>query len=200
MGEFYVSTLHKYRRRLVIMVKEPHPGRVKTRLAKDIGTIAAAWWFRHSAAQLIRRVRDPRWQVIIAVSPDTEGSQSRVWPADLMRMQQGSGGLGVRMAGLLANAPLGPVVIIGADIPGICPQHIERAFRELGTNEMVFGPARDGGFWLVGSKRLRPNPTGLFENTRWSATSTLGDVLRGLGGIRVGIVDTLSDVDTVADL
>lgn len=190
----------KSRRRLIIMVKEPRPGRVKTRLAQGIGFTNAAWWFRHSARRLIRGLRDPRWQVIIAVTPDKEGLQSRVWPVDLTRMPQGQGGLGDRMARLLANAPRGPVVIVGADIPEIRKCHIDRAFRALGSKDMVFGPARDGGFWLVGAKQGFVNPPGLFEKVLWSSDAALSDTLAGLAGLRIGLVDTLSDVDTVADI
>ena len=56
------------RRTLVIMVKEPRPGRVKTRLGRDIGMVGAAWWFRHQTRSLIRRLRDPRWQIVLAVA------------------------------------------------------------------------------------------------------------------------------------
>ena len=73
-------------RTLVIFLKEPHPGRVKTRLGRDIGMTAAAWWFRHQSTRLIRRLGgDRRWQTVLAVSPDHEGLASRVWPSRLPR-------------------------------------------------------------------------------------------------------------------
>lgn len=182
------------------MVKEPHPGRVKTRLGRDIGATTAAWWFRHSALALIRRLRDPRWQVILAVTPDHEGRASRVWPADLLRIPQGNGGLGERMARLLRAGPPGPVLMIGADIPGVGKAQIAQAFRALGQVDMVFGPARDGGFWLVGDRGLYPCPRTLFQNVRWSSETALSDTLAGLTDISVALVDTLSDVDTADDL
>ena len=75
------------------MLKEPRPGRVKTRLGRDIGMGAAAWWFRHQTGRLLRRLEDPRWQLILAVAPDRDGLQSRVWPAHLPRLPQGGGDL-----------------------------------------------------------------------------------------------------------
>ncbi|MEO1107008.1 MAG: TIGR04282 family arsenosugar biosynthesis glycosyltransferase [Pseudomonadota bacterium] len=187
-------------RTLVIMVKEPHPGRVKTRLGRDIGMVGAAWWFRHQTRSLIRRLRDPRWQTVLAVSPDAEGLTSRIWPADLPRAAQGRGDLGDRMGRMLRGMPKGPVCLIGADIPGITRRHIGRAFDALGASQMVFGPAPDGGYWLVGAQRYGALPTGLFRNVRWSTEHALADTLTSIPGRRIALVDELRDVDTVADL
>ncbi len=187
-------------RTLVIMVKEPRPGRVKTRLGRDISMVGAAWWFRHQTRSLIRRLRDPRWQIVLAVSPDREGLTSRVWPADLPRAAQGRGDLGDRMGRMLRGMPLGPVCLIGADIPGITRAHIARAFRALGSSQMTFGPAPDGGYWLVGAQRFGALPSGLFNDVRWSTEHALADTLTSVPGARVTLLDQLSDVDTVADL
>ncbi len=187
-------------RTLIIMVKEPRPGRVKTRLGRDIGMVGAAWWFRHQTRALIRRLRDPRWQIVLAVSPDREGLNSRVWPIDLPRAAQGGGDLGDRMGRLLRNAPKGPVCLIGADIPGITLGHIARAFGALGRAQIVFGPAPDGGYWLVGAQRFGALPSGLFHDVRWSTEHALADTLASVPGCRVAMLDHLRDVDTVADL
>ncbi|WP_319545463.1 TIGR04282 family arsenosugar biosynthesis glycosyltransferase [Ruegeria conchae] len=187
-------------RTLVIMVKEPRPGRVKTRLGRDVGMVGAAWWFRHQTRSLIRRLRDPRWQIVLAVSPDREGMKSRVWPVDLPRKPQGRGDLGDRMGRMLRGAPDGPVCLIGADIPGITRGHIARAFGALGRAEIVFGPAPDGGYWLVGAQRYSALPSGMFNNVRWSTENALADTLASVKGRRVTLLDHLRDVDTVADL
>lgn len=180
------------------MVKEPGPGRVKTRLGRDIGMVPAAWWFRHQTAALLRRLRDPRWDIVLSVSPDREGLASRVWPADLPRMPQGPGDLGQRMARALRNTG-GPSVLIGADIPGVKRHHIARAFRALGTAPSVVGPATDGGFWLVGLAHPERAPFDLFNAVRWSHPRTLADALPTLPH-PVALADVLSDVDTADDL
>ncbi len=187
-------------RTLVIMVKEPRPVRVKTRLGRDISMVGAAWWFRHQTRSLIRRLRDPRWQIVLAVSPDREGLTSRVWPADLPRAAQGRGDLGDRMGRMLRGMPVGPVCLIGADIPGITRAHIAGAFRALGSSQMTFGPAPDGGYWLVGAQRFGALPSGLFKDVRWSTEHALADTLASIPGTRVALLDHLSDVDTVVDL
>lgn len=185
---------------LVIMVKEPHPGRVKTRLGRDIGMTRAAWWFRHQSAALIRRLQDPRWDVVLAVAPDHEGVSSRVWPAHLPRWPQGSGDLGARMGRVFHHMPKGPILIIGADIPGIEPVHIGRAFQALGAHDAVIGPAPDGGYWLIGMAGRRAVPRGLFDGVRWSTQHARADTLATMADLRVAQIDSLTDVDTVADL
>lgn len=185
---------------LVIMLKEPRPGRVKTRLGKDIGMVPAAWWFRHQVLSLLRRLEDPRWRILLAVSPDKEGVRSRVWPERFPRVPQGSGTLGDRMARLLNGLPNGPVVIIGADVPNIQKRQIRAAFSALGGHEAVIGPAPDGGYWLIGLKRVARPPARLFENVRWSTSHAREDTLATLGGMTVAMLESLRDVDTVEDL
>lgn len=185
---------------LIIMVKEPRPGRVKTRLGRGIGMVNAAWWYRRQTKGLIRRIRDPRWQIILAVSPDREGLSSRIWPQDLARMAQGAGDLGDRMLRLMLAVPKGPVCLIGSDIPGVRRAHIARAFAGLGRHDAVFGPAPDGGFWLTGLKRTGRVPRGVFKEVRWSTEHALTDSLATMSDLRVSLVDELRDVDTVADL
>lgn len=182
------------------MVKEPRAGRVKTRLGRDIGMTTAAWWFRHQTRRLLRQLEDPRWQILLAVAPDHEGLQSRVWPAHLPRIAQGQGNLGERMTRLFRGLPAGPVVIIGADIPGIRAAHIQNAFQMLGAKDAVLGPAPDGGYWLIGLKRRFPPDQSLFEGVRWSTEHALADTIATLPDYRIGLIEVLQDVDTVADL
>ncbi len=182
------------------MLKEPRPGRVKTRLGRDIGMVPAVWWFRHQTASLLRRINDRRWDLILAVSPERAGLESRVWPAHLQRIPQGGGTLGDRMARLMRDLPPGPVCIIGGDIPGVTRAHVARAFAALGTHDAVFGPAPDGGYWLTGLKRTAAVPPGLYQDVRWSSAHALGDSIATLPGVRIALTDMLRDVDTAADL
>ncbi|MEM9640156.1 MAG: TIGR04282 family arsenosugar biosynthesis glycosyltransferase [Pseudomonadota bacterium] len=186
---------------LVIMVKEPRPGRVKTRLGRDIGRIAAAWWFRHQTRRLLRIVAgDRRWTTLLAVSPDHEGQASRVWPGHLDRISQGGGNLGERMRRVFRQAPVGPVLVVGSDIPGLTRHHIARAFQLLGAADAVLGPATDGGYWCIGLRRGRTPPPGLFRGVRWSTEHAMADTCASLGAARIRFANQLSDVDTAADL
>lgn len=185
---------------LVVMLKEPHPGRVKTRLGSGIGMVPAAWWFRHQTQRLLRRLEDPRWTLVLAVSPDAEGMKSRVWPQHFPRIPQGRGTLGDRMRRVFKTMPAGPVVIIGGDIPGIEKPHISQAFSALGIRQSVFGPAPDGGYWLVGLKRAKPASSSLFASVRWSSEHALEDSILSLSDLSVAKISSLQDVDTVEDL
>jgi len=184
---------------LIIMVKLPRPGRVKTRLGRGIGQVTAAWWYRHQVARLLRNLTDPRWQIVLAVAPDFEAMHARVWPAHIPRIPQGRGNLGTRMAHALTSFPAGDTVLIGSDIPGVARDHIARAFKALGSAPAVFGPAFDGGFWLVGFRNGRV-PLGAFKGVRWSSAHALSDSIASLGGVTVALIDALADVDTAADL
>ncbi len=186
---------------LIIMLKEPRAGLVKTRLGRDIGMTNAAWWFRHQSRALLRRLYAPRrWNIVLAVAPDYAGLTSRAWPAHLPRIPQGQGDLGVRMARLLREFDRSPVCLIGGDIPGISQHHVSHAFNTLGAQDAVFGPAEDGGFWLVGTGANATLPSTMFQGVRWSTKHALDDSLATLPGMRIGFVDTLRDIDTVEDL
>jgi uncharacterized protein len=179
---------------LVVMAKLPVAGGVKTRLARDIGVAGATRFARHAAAALLQRVGyDRRWQTVLAVAPD-RATRSRAWPQGVARMPQGSGDLGRRMQRIFACRHAGPVLIVGTDVPGITPAHIAEAFRLLGRHDAVFGPAADGGYWLIGLKR-RPRVLRPFAGVRWSSPHALADTLANVRVYKVAFVATLSDVD-----
>lgn len=187
---------------LVIMAKQPLIGRVKTRLARDIGHVEALRFYREAAAGLIRRVgTDPRWQTVIAVAPDRAVHERGIWPENLPRVGQGEGDLGHRMGRLFRDLPPGPVVIIGADIPAIGKAQVAEAFAALGTSDTVIGPAEDGGYWLIGMKR-RPRVREIFEGVRWSSEHAMEDTLKNIRrqNMSVCVLERLSDIDTGADL
>jgi uncharacterized protein len=169
-------------------------GRVKRRLAAEIGPLAALRFQRAATARLLRHVaRDRRWQSWLALTPDRAVAGPRFWRVPCRRIAQGQGDLGARMARPFSRLPPGAVVVIGSDIPDIAASHIAAAFRLLGSNDLVFGPARDGGYWLIGGRRL---PRDLFAAVRWSSGHALADTLRNVPPRwRVARAATLDDVD-----
>ncbi|MEQ9520223.1 MAG: TIGR04282 family arsenosugar biosynthesis glycosyltransferase [Parvibaculum sp.] len=185
---------------LVVMSKAPRLGRVKTRLAKDIGAVEALRFYRTNTRALLARLGgDPRWQTVIAVAPDTSLDETGFWPDHLPRVPQGEGDLGARMDNMMRAMPPGRVVLIGCDIPALTAAHVADAFKVLGSHDAVFGPADDGGYWLVGLSRTRKTES-IFGQVRWSSEHALRDTMKNLGGKRVALLETLLDIDTGADL
>jgi len=183
---------------LVLMTKASRIGRVKTRLAVDIGWVQAWAFHRRTLADTARKLVDARWAGWLSVSPDRAAGDVgfKGWRS----IAQGGGDLGARMLRPMQTLPPGPVVIVGADIPHISADHIAAAFAALRENDWVFGPATDGGFWLVGAKRT-PRLVDPFGNVRWSSRHALSDTLANLpAGGGVGFVGTLGDVDEAKDL
>lgn len=186
---------------LVVMAKAPRLGAVKTRLAKGIGAVEATRFYRRTSLDLLRRLGpDPRWRTLIALAPDRAVHERGVWPGEAPRLGQGPGDLGARMGRLMRDLPPGPVVIVGSDIPGIARAHIAQAFGALGSSDAVFGPAHDGGYWLVGLKRI-PRVADIFGDVRWSSEHALADTLENVAraGFAVATLETLADVDTAED-
>lgn len=182
----------------MIMVKAPRLGTVKTRLAREIGGVAALRFYRNATRSILARLgSDPRWRAVVAVTPDTSLA-APYWPGRLARVAQGTGDLGARMQRLLDQGPPGPVLIIGTDIPAVRAADIAGAFRALRGHAAVFGPAEDGGYWLVGCGR-RPRTPRLFESVRWSGPHALADTIANLGGRPAAQASRLSDVDCAAD-
>ncbi|QQP88653.1 DUF2064 domain-containing protein [Skermanella sp. TT6] len=190
-------------RHLVVFAREARLGRGKRRLAAHVGPVAAVHFQRTALAALLRRLaRDPRWTVWLALTPDRArlppGLPKRVRP-----LPQGGGGLGDRMRRPMRRPPVGlppgPVVVIGSDIPAIRPDHAAAAFRALGNHAFVFGPAADGGYWLVGARRRPAEPRDVFAGVRWSGAHALSDTLANLRPGEAGApLALLEDVDDPA--
>jgi len=183
-------------RHLVLFVRAPQLGSGKRRLAQAIGDVATVRFERMMLALLLRRFAfDRRWRLRIAVTPDIARRQASRWRRGIDAMGQGGGDLGIRMRRALASCPPGPVVLVGGDIPALAAPHVAAAFRLLGGHDLVFGPAEDGGFWLVGARRS-PRLPALFVRVRWSGPYALADTLAGLPRrVSVAFVDRLADVD-----
>ena len=187
---------------LVVMLKLPQVGRVKTRLGVDIGPIQATWWFRHQVTKLLNRIgHDPRWDTVLAVAPDIDGLMTPIWDPQLPRVPQGGGDLGARMGRVFQNFRSGPTIIIGADIPDITPDIIANAFAQLRRNDAVIGPAPDGGYWAIGLKQgATPPPQNLFKNVRWSSADTLKYTIATLPKHKIAYLPQLQDIDRAEDL
>ena len=182
------------------MAKVPVAGNVKTRLARGLGVAEALRFYRATSRAVLARVgRQPFWETLIAVAPDA-GMGAHVFPRGIARIRQGRGDLGQRMQRPMLELAPGPVCVVGTDVPGIDVALVRRAFQLLGRHDVVFGPAEDGGFWLVGQRRRPRLIACLYAGVRWSHAETLADVVANLEGHRVAFTGRLHDVDEPPDL
>lgn len=175
---------------LIVFARAPAIGVGKTRLARDIGRVEAWRVYGAMSRALVRRLaRDPRWRLVVRVTPD----RARPWPRGVRSEPQGGGGLGERLTRALRDHAGGPVVVIGADAPEVTPERVAVALRALRRSGVVFGPAEDGGFWLLALQARRARRA-RFPGVRWSGAHALADADAALGGGGV-LVETLADVD-----
>lgn len=185
---------------VIVFCRAPQIGAVKSRLARDVGRLRAWRFYRHCLEGLLAEAEDRRWRLLLAVTPDRLGPGFRLFAGSARILPQGRGDLGRRMRAALRAAGTGPVVLVGADIPQLERRHLLDALAVLRRADAVFGPADDGGYWLVGL-RAPWRHRALFDGVRWSGPHALADTLASLApGSRVGFVEELTDVDTLADL
>ncbi len=181
---------------LVVFARAPRLGAVKRRLAREIGPWAALRFYRACLAGLLRALRGGRpWRSLLALTP---GRARFAAPRGFTRVSQGGGDLGARMARAFAARPRRRLVLIGSDIPGVGAAEVRAAFRALGRAPAVFGPALDGGYWLVGMGARRPRRP--FAGVRWSGPRALADTLANFPPRRVVLLPPRRDIDTLADL
>ncbi|MEO0400406.1 MAG: DUF2064 domain-containing protein [Pseudomonadota bacterium] len=148
-------------------------------------------------AVTLKAATSGHWRSVLAIDPPSAvGAHFPCWSGAHERCVQISGDLGARLSVLFACAPPGPVAIIGADAPRLRQRHIASAFRALAGADAVFGPADDGGFWLVGLARRRAPPRLMFEGVRWSTRHALNDAVNSLpSAYGVQRIEKLNDVD-----
>ena len=186
---------------VLIYAKPPRMGLAKTRLAKGLGPTEARRIAHFTLSRTMRAVLSGPWTPILHTTPDRALAESLggIWPAHLSRRSQGKGGLTERLEHGLAEAPPGPVLFIGADAPDVTLALLRAAIRALQRHDAVFGPARDGGFWLFGLNK-GPRTRSPFDDVRWSGPHAMADVWGNLpAAARVAVLPTLIDIDEADD-
>jgi rSAM/selenodomain-associated transferase 1 len=187
--------------RLIVFVKAPRPGFVKTRLAQTLGAVQAADIYISIVDSLLARF-DQLEQVELRYSPDDAREEIGRWLRPRWQARpQGHGDLGQRLEHAFGEAfacGARRVVVIGSDCPAVEPEDIEAAWAALETCDVVLGPAQDGGYWLIGLAAPHPE---VFRAVPWSTDQVLAETLARcrIAGLTVHHLRTLSDIDTAAD-
>lgn len=191
---------------LGVFVKAPIAGRVKTRLAADIGPVAAAGLYRRLGRRMVKAAVSDEYETAVWYAPRGHGGGRLVrdWLRGLGVHRfhpQAEGALGDRLLAALGRhlrAGARRVMIIGSDCPGVDRRVIREGFAALDDHDLVLGPARDGGYYLIGMKALHEP---LFRGIHWSSAAVLSETraaARDLG-LSCHLLRPLRDVDTLAD-
>lgn len=191
--------------RLIVFGRYPVPGRTKTRLIPRLGPAGAAdlqRWLTERTMETAEAFALKRGvNVEVCFEGGSEQKMRRWISSDLSLSRQTPGDLGTRMyAAFLAAFQRGcrRVVLIGTDIPELRADHFRQAFDALSKSDLVIGPSRDGGYWVIGLNR----PARLFEGIKWGTRAVLGQTLALANGqgLRVKELDYLTDIDTEEEL
>jgi len=183
---------------LIVFVKNIILGKVKTRLAKTIGDVGAfniyyeLFSTTENASQKVHVDRHIYFSDVIIPSK---------WEGDKKFVQEGED-LGIRMRNAFEDGfkeGYENIILIGSDLPNISKEIIDSGFDTLQNNDVVFGPAEDGGYYLIGMSKMNAS---IFENKPWSQSELLTVTLAQLKEQQqsIGFIETLNDIDTFEDL
>ena len=184
---------------LLIFTRNPELGKVKTRLAKKIG--------KESALEIYKILLQRTKEITLKVDSDKavyyseEVNHNFIWNEKVYQKHQQKGkDLGKRMRNAFIegfNEGYNNIIIIGSDLFDLSTEIINNAFDKLQKNEVVIGPAKDGGYYLLGMKTLHPN---IFENKAWGTDSVRQETLNDLKNNKVHLLETLNDIDVFEDI
>lgn len=187
--------------RIIVLAKAPRPGLAKSRIAAELDPEAAAG----IAAVLLQRTLDTLGgfrEVDLWVTPDDAVPEfEKRRPSSWGVHAQGEGDLGERMQRAFQGAfatGASRALVVGTDCPALTGEDVAEALLALATQDVVVGPAADGGYWLLG---LRAESPGLFREVPWGTAEVLPTTLARAeeAGLSVRLLRTLSDVDCLAD-
>ena len=184
---------------LLVFTRNPELGKVKTRLAKTVGNATALKIYTF----LLKRTRD----IVVKVSADkavyysVKVRENDIWDASIFQKHQQVGeDLGIRMLHAFKNGfktGYEKVMVIGSDLYDLTAETIENAFIALENNEVVIGPAEDGGYYLLGMNSLEEK---VFKNKDWGTETVRKDTLEDLRDKKVFLLGELNDVDVFEDI
>ena len=191
---------------LMVFVKYPTPGSVKQRLAQHLGNKRAAEIYKKIAETIVQKVAPASSEdyiLEICFSPQEDEKLVRQWLAEneYFSPQQGSD-LGARMSNAFSHAFAAgytKALLIGSDCPDISRTIVNRGFMLLDTQDVVLGPAHDGGYYLIGLRRPVPE---LFSNMDWGTGRVLQQTLDKIdaANLKVALLPELRDIDRIEDL
>ena len=199
-------SVHIGKKVLLYFVKYPEPGRVKTRLATVLGDETAARVYRRLAETNLKALdplREAGVHIVVAYDPPDLQPQVKSWlSGDYDYLPQRGNGLGERLAsafGSAFEAGAENVVAVGSDTLGLRAEIIRQSYDALSHGDLVLGPAKDGGYYLIGLTGYVP---GLFRDIPWSTSGVLDATLARARehGLRCHLLQELEDLDEISNM
>ncbi len=190
---------------LLVFLRAPEKGRVKTRLARDIGDAKALALYKTLVDFTLTAALAGFRETWICYFPGDKKDLVTDWlGGEYTFLPQSGRDLGRRMANAMAAAfdqGADRVVLVGTDIPQIRAAHIDQAFGALEKKDVVLGPSEDGGYWLVGCRPAGFLPA-IFQAKDWGSDSVFSSTVEDccLAGLTWEKLAVLRDVDTIEDL
>lgn len=186
---------------LMIFVRNPEKGKVKTRLAKSVGDQKAFDIYIKMLQHIKNITKNIPFDKAIFYSEFID--KGDLWTDEnYSKFLQNGDGIGERMNNAFIKSfslNYKKVIIIGSDIPDLTEKDIIDAFEGLDKSDCVIGPSKDGGYYLLGMKALY---TSLFENKQWSTNSVLNDTMNDFEklGLNFHIMPVLTDIDEIEEM
>ncbi|MEX6626910.1 TIGR04282 family arsenosugar biosynthesis glycosyltransferase [Tenacibaculum salmonis] len=184
---------------LLIFTRNPELGKTKTRLAKTVGDETALTIYKFLLAKTNEITANLNCDKAVYYSVKIRDND--IWDTKIYQKHQQKGeNLGIRMENAFKNSfdeKYEKVLIIGSDLYDLSEEIIENAFDKLNSNDVVIGPAEDGGYYLLGMKTLHPN---VFQNKAWGTETVRKDTLNDLQKVNVHLLKELNDVDVFEDI
>ena len=193
------------KRCVILFVKLPEKGSVKSRLARHVGEDVALRLYENMVLDVIDMLKRGRFPFRICYAPPDARDQMTGWLGqEYYCLPQTGDDLGDRMDEAFAGVFSGDVkeaLLIGSDIPGLTTEVIEEAFTSLLTNDAVIGPTDDGGYYLIGFRKNTFTPR-IFHDMVWSTSSVFRETVDRLheASVTLHVLPELTDIDTLADL
>jgi rSAM/selenodomain-associated transferase 1 len=186
---------------VLVFLKEPRPGTVKTRLAAALGDDEAARLYEQWTTTILSGLQPLRADASLIgyYAGDLAAVQRRWDPLVDQWLEQPAGDLGARLAfGFKSTCAVGPAIAIGTDCLDVDVTILQQAFSTLGRTNAVIGPAGDGGYYLLGLKQYSG---GLFDHIEWSSPRTYHQQCEAINraGMTVAELPMLDDIDTIED-
>lgn len=186
---------------LIIIAKLPQRDSVMTRLIGSMSDEKRIELYIYLLEHTIQKLKEiPEVDTFISYSPPGADSYFSRFGLNLLPLSKGD--LGKRMFNAMSKVlteGYQKAVLVGVDIPELSSSIILKAFELLSDNDVVYGPAKDGGYYLVGIKTLVKE---IFQDVQWSTDQTLKQSLERakICGCRVAMTETLYDIDTIEDV